>query len=50
VKGDKPPAPTRGIKPSEESAGGDEGNDEDDEAGEAGFIDLASLLPKTDIW
>ena len=51
VKGEKPPAPTRGNKKSEEG-GGDAADEDEGEAGEeaAAAINVADLIPRVDIW
>ena len=51
VKGEKPPAPTRGNKKLEDGSG-DVADEEDGEAGEeaAAAINVADLIPRVDIW
>lgn len=51
MKGEKPPAPTRGVnKQSAVADGGDDGDvDEDVVAGDAAAASPADLVPRTDI-
>ena len=50
MKGEKPPAPTRGIRPLEGTGGdGEEGAEDVEDGGTGGGIDVADLLPRTDI-
>ena len=46
MKGEKPPAPTRGLSPQEE-AGSDDDEDEGDD--ENSGPNIADLVPRTDI-
>ena len=46
VKGEKPPAPTRGLSPAEVEA---EAEEEDDDATDGGGMNIADLVPRNDI-
>ena len=49
VKDQKPPAPTRGLKPTDNDAGGDEDGDGGDDNDGPVELNVADLVPRVDI-